>query len=575
MDKQTVDFYDDNAAETAARYESEESPYAALFPHIFSNGDRVLDIGCGSGRDMALMQRLEINAYGIEASKEMLARAARQHPELTGKFSFGSLPESIPQLDAGATSMQFDGIILSAVLMHIPDSDLFDSALRIRELLTEWGTLLISVSTQRNDTKNDAADASNRDARGRLMILRPVSRLQLLFENLGFELTAKWHSSDTLHRLGFEWTTLQFTLNHGNKSNSIDRIESIINRDAKVATYKLALLRAFCDVSLHQCGMARWETNGTVSVSIEVLADKWIEYYWPLLDSPDFIPQIGGETPDSAKPISFRHAPNELISTYDKGGGLTAFAVERDTGSITGASRSACKKVISKMKTAIQKPVFYAGAGDSDSKPFVYDTAAKRVCMDGSLWREFSLLGHFIRDRIIMRWAEETERMSKYNLFIPVLVGILLKAPDPGRNVSAVKELYASVRPLECVWSGRSIGKLGEFDVDHAIPFSLWRDNSLWNLLPAHPKINNQKRQKLPTLNMLSKRKDIIINYWELVNQAYERRFQHDAVKITGEGVPVTVIAGNWRNWQIPLFKGFIEAVETTAVKRGTERWSL
>ena len=224
------------------------------------------------------------------------------------------------------------------------------------------------------------------------------------------------------------------------------------------------------------------------------------------------------------------------------------------------------------MKIAIQKPAFYAGGGDSDSKPFVYDTAAKRVCMDGVLWREFSLLGHFIRDSIIMRWAEETERMSKYNLFIPDLVGILLKAPDPGRNVSAVKELYASVRPLECVWSGRSIKK---FDVDHAIPFSLWRDNSLWNLLPAHPKINNQKRQKLPSLDILGKRKDIIIHYWELVHLAYERRFQHDAVKIAGEGAQVTGIESNWRNWQIPLFKGFTEAVETTAIKRGTERWSL
>lgn len=229
------------------------------------------------------------------------------------------------------------------------------------------------------------------------------------------------------------------------------------------------------------------------------------------------------------------------------------------------------------MKIAIQKPAFYAGGGDSDSKPFVYDTAAKRVCMDGVLWREFSLLGHFIRDSIIMRWAEETERMSKYNLFIPDLVGILLKAPDPGRNVSAVKELYASVRPLECVWSGRSIKK---FDVDHAIPFSLWRDNSLWNLLPAHPKINNQKRQKLPSLDILTKRKDIIIQYWELVNQAYERRFQHDAVKIIGESISgedprLMGIDSNWRNWQNPLYKGFTEAVETTAVRRGTERWSL
>ncbi|TVR91539.1 MAG: hypothetical protein EA428_05430 [Spirochaetaceae bacterium] len=45
-------------------------------------------------------------------------------------------------------------------------------------------------------------------------------------------------------------------------------------------------------------------------------------------------------------------------------------------------------------------------------------------------------------------------------------------------------------------WAGSSLTR---FDVDHAIPWSLWRSNELWNMLPALPQANNEKRDKLPT----------------------------------------------------------------------------
>ncbi len=91
--------------------------------------------------------------------------------------------------------------------MHIPDSSLFDSALTLRGLLKTGGGLIISVPIERNDINPE----SNRTADGRLMIIRPVSRIRLLFEGLGFELTNRWESADRLGRDGISWVTLRFT----------------------------------------------------------------------------------------------------------------------------------------------------------------------------------------------------------------------------------------------------------------------------------------------------------------------------------------------------------------------------
>ena len=277
MDKQTVDYYDAHASQVAANYESVESPFAALFPHIFRQGHRVLDIGCGSGRDMALLLESGCDPYGLEASSSLIETAVKFHPELQGRIEHGSIPGGVPEKLYGA----FDGVVLSAVLMHIPDSQLFDAAIEIRRLIKIGGSLLVSFSVERDDMSADRDH--DRDIKGRLMVLRPAARIQLLFERIGFETAATWHSEDKSRRKGIAWTSLQFVYRGSAASQSINRIESIINKDTKVATYKLALLRAFCDISQHEAGGVRWYRGGKVAIPIQAIAEKWIEYYWPLI----------------------------------------------------------------------------------------------------------------------------------------------------------------------------------------------------------------------------------------------------------------------------------------------------
>jgi hypothetical protein len=90
--------------------------------------------------------------------------------------------------------------------MHIPDSELFDAALAVRERLKDSGKLVLSIPLERGDTPA----GSDRDNSGRLMILRPASQVRLLFERLGFVLKSEWTSADAAGRSDVLWVTMHF-----------------------------------------------------------------------------------------------------------------------------------------------------------------------------------------------------------------------------------------------------------------------------------------------------------------------------------------------------------------------------
>jgi hypothetical protein len=102
--------------------------------------------------------------------------------------------------------------------------------------------------------------------------------------------------------------------------------------------------------------------------------------------------------------------------------------------------------------------------------------------------------------------------MSGEEWKVSEVLELLLKDPDPERNVTAARNLYTGLKSPECVWTGTSIRSTGPsaLAVDHAIPYSLWRDNSLWNLLPATQKSNSSKSDKLVTLGLVKRREEAI-----------------------------------------------------------------
>lgn len=205
MDASTINYYSINAQAVAQRYESVLSSLSNSFEKAFQPKSRLLDIGCGSGRDLALLTSQGHDCFGLDATLEFVTLSQRLHPELHGKVVHGALPNFQPPFGGN-----FDGILCSAVLMHIPESELVPAAISIKRCLISHGRLLYSVPSKRLDVVTE-----NRDANGRLFVPDQSNRLQIIFEQLGFSLISKWDNADSLGRDSVEWISVLMELTNG------------------------------------------------------------------------------------------------------------------------------------------------------------------------------------------------------------------------------------------------------------------------------------------------------------------------------------------------------------------------
>lgn len=551
MDQATQDFYQDNAESVSATYWICAGGVSDYFSQVFKPGDSVLDIGCGSGRDLLRLSQMGCGVFGCDSSEAMLAQCAKNIPDLEESLSLSSLP-NLAEYDDD----QFDGLLCSAVLMHLPSEQVFDACFNLRRILKENGSLLISIPDE------DPTITDQRDFKGRLFNQLNPEKLKLLLERLGFQNLNHWTNADSLNRDHRKWHILSFRIQSMDGSRGLDKIESVLNKDKKVATYKLALFRALADIAQSQHKSVLWHFDKRVSLPIQSISEKWLEYYWPICESETFIPQTQGENPDYAKPIAFRALLNQLIAHYRNSGGLNAFLISKKSGQLSKEVNSVYNKLISKLNNTIKAgPVTYSGGINSGQTVFSYRD--KQVYMPVEVWRELTIMGPWIQDATILRWAELTAKLSNQQLRPSQVIDLLLVNCDPDRDVHAVRSLYKKTDVKECVWSGKNLKD--KFAVDHAIPYALWKNNDLWNLLPSDETVNNHKRDKLPSHQLLVARKDCIINYWEQTQHNYPERFAYEMKRVSGEAY--------CPNWQNKLFSFFHESVEITAIQRGVERW--
>ena len=77
--------------------------------------------------------------------------------------------------------------------------------------------------------------------------------------------------------------------------------------------------------------------------------------------------------------------------------------------------------------------------------------------------------------------------------------------------------------------------------------------------------MNSSKKDKLPTLGLLKRRRDHIISSWRITSTSYPVRFARESSSLLGHGLG--------SDWEQPLFQALLEAVEVTAARLGTERW--
>lgn len=201
MDEKTIQFYAENARAMAQRYDSVEGGISDFFAEVFGKAPiKILDVGCGSGRDLKRLQDLGHEVWGVDACKEFLQLAHENH-----QIEENHLVEaSLPDLDIDFTT-KFEGVLCSAVLMHLPPDDLPKALDRMLNLLNPMGTLLLSYSTAR-----PGLDEEDRDDRGRYFAPIPESIIPLLMQSKGAMLRMKRKVQDASGREGVEWVVQVF-----------------------------------------------------------------------------------------------------------------------------------------------------------------------------------------------------------------------------------------------------------------------------------------------------------------------------------------------------------------------------
>jgi SAM-dependent methyltransferase len=195
MDKQTIIYYSKNAYEYYKETSSVTPPLKTFFDSLWTKPTKILDIGAGAARDMLYLLERGHDVYGIEPSNALREFAIYKNPVLDGRYKSGQLPIEINPFD-----FKFGGIILSAVLMHIPQTEIDRTNKSVSKIMGLDAKIIISIPSVRN-----GLDAKNRDEYGRLYTPIDEEFLSSTLNNNGIYITKVTESIDIFRRPGISW----------------------------------------------------------------------------------------------------------------------------------------------------------------------------------------------------------------------------------------------------------------------------------------------------------------------------------------------------------------------------------
>jgi cyclopropane fatty-acyl-phospholipid synthase-like methyltransferase len=131
----SIEFYEQNAEDFFRRsVDADMTRGREEFTALLKPGARLLDAGCGSGRDALAFSRAGFQVTAIEASSS-LAALARAH---TG------LPIEVMTFDQVDWRDRFDGVWACASLLHVARAELASVVRRLRDALAPGGVFWMS-----------------------------------------------------------------------------------------------------------------------------------------------------------------------------------------------------------------------------------------------------------------------------------------------------------------------------------------------------------------------------------------------------------------------------------------------
>ncbi|MCC5944265.1 MAG: hypothetical protein JJT94_04970 [Bernardetiaceae bacterium] len=366
----------------------------------------------------------------------------------------------------------------------------------------------------------------------------------------------------------------------------LKHITQIIEQDSKDTSYKFALLRAAIEVIQEKNPYENRLESNFVELPMGSLVFKWILYYYPVIEAG--IPQTSLN-----KRLNFQELFKEVISFYRTKGGLSTLHTNFYKGDfdieIKHKVFGLCKAISTTIRSSPMKhigfsiykahyPIFIPTAPAKKIKlPFVLNIAFLQsnfgtFKISNDYYEIFDYLGSFIigRDSILLAWADFSLKYSQTSTKEEIL-NIILQEPiykhNTGWAATFFQRKLKESGSLKCVWSGKNIRQ--NLHIDHVLPFSIWRNNDLWNLMPTYSKINSQKSNKIPTAALLKERKEYIIRYWRILFEANPQIFEQEITQNL-----IVIEDFQEANWIDIAFQKLLYASDYLIQKRGFESWN-
>ncbi|MBK4726355.1 class I SAM-dependent methyltransferase [Pantoea agglomerans] len=169
--------------------------YQPFVAHL-KPGVRILDAGCGSGRDARAFHEMGYDVEAFDASAELVA-LARQH---------SGLPVEQKRFEEVTEVERYDGIWCCASLLHVPLAELPEVMSRLARALKPDGVWYLSFKYGSGEREKDGRVFTDMDEPGLKALVRGLA---------GIEVVEMWQTGDQRPGRAEEgWLNVTMNKNH-------------------------------------------------------------------------------------------------------------------------------------------------------------------------------------------------------------------------------------------------------------------------------------------------------------------------------------------------------------------------
>ncbi|HWS48990.1 MAG TPA: class I SAM-dependent methyltransferase [Candidatus Methanoperedens sp.] len=153
--KQTLEWYEKNASQYSEKSKSNSTidrNQLDDFVSYIKPGERILDAGCGSGRDTSILSDLGFNAIGVDVSENLLEEAKKSYPRVD--FRKGDI------LNLDFEDNFFGGVWAHASIVHFEtDKQVFTALSELIRVLEVGGILHLLVRAKTKEKTEIRSDS--------------------------------------------------------------------------------------------------------------------------------------------------------------------------------------------------------------------------------------------------------------------------------------------------------------------------------------------------------------------------------------------------------------------------------